>query len=378
MNPRVLKLKRGTLARSLAYCLLLATCVLATCHQPLIFAAEVEPQPSTAGSSDWLRRWRADNTVWRGVHVMVGSSNAVSDLLAELPELAALGVNALVLEINYSFAFQSHPELRNASVLAKEQAARLAGACRERGIRPIPLFNCLGHQSWSKRTGPLLTKYPELDETPGQFPENKGIYCRSWCPQHPKVNEIVFALLDELISAFEADAVHVGMDEVFLIASEHCLRCKGGDPAKLFAKAVNDLHAHLVAQRKVEMLMWADRLLDATTMGYGEWESAKNGTHSAVDLISKDIILCDWHYEELAKYPGKPADYLSIPFFLQKGFRVWPGGWKNVQATEALLQAEQKHQHERLLGHLCTTWGAVKIRDLAEWPPVRAATKKRN
>src|SRR5262249_48634642 len=155
---------------------------------------------------------------------------------------------------------ESHPELCNPSALTKEQASGLARACRERGIRPIPLFNCLGHQSWSRRTGPLLSKYPDLDETPGQFPENQGIYCRSWCPQHPKVHDIVFTLLDELIAAFQADAVHVGMDEVFIVASQHCPRCKDGDPSKLFAKAVNDLHAHLVDQRKVEMLMWADRL----------------------------------------------------------------------------------------------------------------------
>lgn len=347
-------------------------------REPKAPAHEDRSNPPAAGAKPgaWLQQWRHQSKTWRGVHVMLGSSNAASDLVAELPELAALGINALVLEINYAFAFASHPELRNGGALTQEQASRLARECRARGIRPIPLFNCLGHQSWSKQTGPLLTKHPELDETPGQYPENTGIYCRSWCPQHPKVNTIVFALLDELIAAFEADAVHVGMDEVFLIASEHCPRCKGGDPAKLFAKAVNDLHAHLVGQRNVEMLLWADRLLDAATMGYGEWESARNGTHGAVDLIPKDIILCDWHYEELARYRGKPADYVSIPFLLEKGFRVWPGGWKNVPATEALLAAERKHQHERLLGHLCTTWGAVKIRDLAEWPPIRAATSK--
>lgn len=307
---------------------------------------------------------------------MIGSDNSAAELIAELPELAALGVNALILEVNYNFAFESHPELRNRGALTKNRATRLARTCRALGIRPIPLFNCLGHQSWSKNTGPLLTEYPELDETPGQFPENKDIYCRSWCPQHPKVNEIIFALLDELIAAFEADAVHVGMDEVFLIASPHCPRCKDGDPANLFAKAVNDLHQHLAGKRKVEMLLWADRLLDGEATGYGRWEAAKNGTHPAVDLIPKDIILCDWHYEEVAKYPGKPADYVSIPFFLEKGFRVWPSGWKNVQATEALLSSARKHQHERMLGYLCTTWGAVKVRELAEWPPIRAATKK--
>jgi hypothetical protein len=356
--------------------LALGALLLWASHNVSLSAPDTKPASPSIAPSRWLQQWRATNKVWRGVHSMLGSSNAASELIADLPELAALGVNALVLEIDYSFAFESHPELRHAGALSKEQAMRLARACREHGIRPMPLFNCLGHQSWSKRTGPLLTKYPELDETPGEFPENKGIYCRSWCSQHPKVNAIVFALLDELIAAFDADAVHVGMDEVFLIASEHCPRCKGGDPAKLFAQAVNDLHAHLVGQREVEMLMWADRLLDAATMGYGEWESAKNGTHGAVDLVPKDIILCDWHHEELTKYRAKPADYVSIPFFLEKGFRVWPSGWKNVKATEALLEAERKHQHERLLGHLCTTWGAVKIRDLAEWPPIRAATRK--
>ena len=376
MSSRALKTKCVTPSLGIGLALLAA--VLIRGDNSAIAADDVKPNVSgsASSSSSWLQRWRAENKVWRGVHVMVGNSNAASGLIETLPKLADLGINALVLEINYGFAFDSHPELRSGGSLTREEAARLARACRERGIRPIPLFNCLGHQSWSSRTAPLLTKYPELDETPGQFPENKGIYCRSWCPQNSKVNEIVFALLDDFIAAFEADAIHVGMDEVFLIASPHCARCKDGDAAKLFAKAVNDLHAHLVGERKVEMLMWADRLLDSATMGYGRWEAAANGTHGAIDLIPKDIILCDWHYEELAKYPGKPTDYGSIPFFLEKGFRVWPCGWKNVQATEALLDAEQKHKHERLLGHLCTTWGAVKVRDLAEWPPIRAATRK--
>ena len=105
------------------------------------------------------------------------------------------------------------------------------------GIRLIPQFNCLGHQSWSKTTLPLLTKYPEFDETPGQFPGNTNIYCRSWCPQHPEVNQLVFALVDELVDAFEADAFHVGMDEVFLIASEHCSRCKGGDSGQALCES---------------------------------------------------------------------------------------------------------------------------------------------
>lgn len=325
-----------------------------------------------APAAGWTETWRKENPVWRGVHVLVRSPATADELTAALPALRATGVNALILEINYSFAFDSHPELRADGFLGKAQVKALAESCRRAGIRPIPQFSCLGHQSWSKNTYPLLTRYPEFDETPGQFPENKDIYCRSWCPQHPQVNAVVFALLDEIITTFEADALHVGMDEVFLIASEHCPRCKGGDPAKLFAKAVNDLHAHVVGKRKIEMLLWADRFLDSARLGFGEWEAAKNGTAPAVDLVPRDLILCDWHYEELTKYPGKPTEYGSVPFLGQKGFRVWPSGWKNARTAEAFSASAKALKSDRVLGYLATTWGAVTPGKLADWPALQA------
>ena len=336
----------------------------------LLFALlAVSLEAAESNRDSWLADWRKTNPIWRGVQLSVSDDAGANALIEQAPKLAALGLNALVIEVDYHLAFDSHPELRLERVITKDGAAKLAKACRAQGIRPIPLFNCLGHQSWSKTTFPLLTKHPEFDETPGQFKDNQGIYCRSWCPQHPDVNRIIFALLDEMIDAFGADALHVGMDEVFLIASEHCSRCKGGDPAKLFAEAINDLHGQLVGQRKVEMLFWSDRLLDAKSTGYGKWEAADNGTHPAIDLIPNDIILCDWHY-------NKRAEYQSIPLFLEKGFRVWPSGWNKVEATEALIDSAQKHRNERMLGHLCTTWGSARIPQLSEWPPIVAALKK--
>jgi hypothetical protein len=270
--------------------------------------------------------------------------------------IAALGVNTVVLEIGYGYAFQSHPELAQRGGVTREQARSLARVCRNKGIRLIPLFNCLGHQSWAKTTHPLLTQYPELDETPDIPKDNPDIYCRSWCPLHPKVNGIVFALLDELLEAFEADALHVGMDEVFLIGHNQCERCRGKNPAELFARAVNDLHQHLVTTKGVEMLLWGDRLLDDTVMHYGEWEASRNGTAGAVDSIPTDIVICDWHYEKRATYP-------SIPFFLEKGFRCWPSSWRNQDAALALQQQATSTTHPRMIGHLCTTWSSSE--DLA-------------
>jgi Glycosyl hydrolase family 20, catalytic domain len=316
-----------------------------------------------AHAGEWLDAWRATNHIWRGVHLMVGSDAQAIALKEQLPRLAAVGVNAIIVETDYNFEFKSHPELSSRGCVTQAHAHELAAAARASGIRLIPQINCLGHQSWSKNTLSLLTKYPEFDETPGQYPNNTNIYCRSWCPQNPEVNKVVFALVDELMDAFETDAFHAGMDEVFLIASEHCPRCKGGDPAKLFAKAVKDFHDHVVNKQNGELFIWADRLLDAKTMDYGEWESAKNGTAGAVDLIPKDIVLCDWHYEKRTNYP-------SVPYFLEKGFRVWPSSWQPLDAAKAFSEFSRVQKNERVVGFLCTTWGKAKIANAADWPPL--------
>jgi hypothetical protein len=288
--------------------------------------------------------------LWRGVHLMAPEASQLPLVKRAIAEvLVPMGVNVIVLEVDYKFAWESHPELRTGEAITKDQAGELAALCRQHSIRLIPLFNCLGHQSWAKHTLPLLAKHPELDETPQIPPDNPGIYCRSWCPQHPQVNAIVLALMDELLAAFAADALHVGMDEVFLIASDQCPRCRGQEPAKLFAKAVNDYHRHLVGEKKVTMLMWGDRLLEDKEMKYGQWESSRNGTAAAIDLIPKDIVICDWHYELREAYP-------SVPFFQTKGFWVWPSSWRNHPAALALLEYARQNAGEKLLGHLCTTW----------------------
>jgi hypothetical protein len=307
--------------------------------------------------------------LWLGLHVLLESRAAAEELINEIPGLAQVGVNLLIAEVNYNYEYTSHPELRSDDPIPRATVKQLLALCRSHNIRLIPEFECLGHQSWAKKTFPLLTHYPEFDETPGQYPENKDIYCRSWCPLHPEINPIVFALFDELIEAFEADAFHIGMDEVFLIASEFCPLCRGRDPAELYAKAVNDYYGHLVKERGLEMLMWGDRLLDGAATGYGEWEASMNKTYPAVDLIPKDIIICDWHYTKRKSYP-------SIPLFLNKGFRVLPTGWREVKAAKALIDYSLAFPSERLLGHLSTIWKAPKTGETVKWPPLLAASKK--
>jgi hypothetical protein len=299
---------------------------------------------------------------WRAVHLLDYNSDIDLEALGQnLGKLADMGINTVILEVDYNFAFKSHPELRRGSnPITRDGARKFAATCRKLGIRLIPEFQSLGHQSWEGETFPLLTVYPLFDITPGAFPGNQGVYCREWNPLNPAVAEIVFQLIDEIIDAFRAVAVHVGMDEIFLLGSDLSPSTKGQNPAALFAKAVNEIHRHLVRERHVEMLMWGDRLIDGKNYDYGEWESSMNGTAAAVNMIPKDIIVCPWHYEPRDAYP-------SIPMFLDKGFRVLPAGWNKLEATKALIEYSRQYDDPKLLGYMFTTWG-VKKEALVDFP----------
>lgn len=307
-----------------------------------------------APGQETLQRAAEPVASWRGVHVMAWGLAGGPEGLGPLKEaiekvLAPLGVNVIVLEVGYNFDYKSHPELRQTKYITKADVQDLVRVCRQHGIRLIPQFNCLGHQSWRNTLYPLLTQYRELEEPPDVEPGKRWTALRSWCPSHPDVNPIVFALIDELIDAFQADAFHVGMDEVLVVGSKQCPRCKDKTPAEAFAQAVNDYHRHLVQEKKLSMLMWGDRLIDARTMPHDGWSSSNNGTAPAIDLVPKDIIICDWHYD-------KRDDYPSVRYFLDKGFRVWPASWNNVEAARALVANSREHATDRMLGHLSTTW----------------------
>lgn len=294
-----------------------------------------------------------------GIHVLVGSKKGAEQMIRTIPDLAEAGFNTIVAELDYDYEYESHPELRGKDPVTKEMMKTIVRLCRNNNLRLIPEFQSLGHQSWAKDTFGLLTKYPQFDETPGRYPANDSIYCRSWCPLHSDLNPIIFSLYDELLDVCEAEAIHVGMDEVFLIGENDCPRCKGKNKAELYAKAVNDIYDHLVRKRGVEMLMWGDRLLDSAAMGYGSWEASANGTAPAVDMIPKDIVICDWHYTKRDSYP-------SIQFFIDKGFRVLPGSWKEPDATEAFVDYSLSIRSNKMLGHLCTLWREVQPDEVRE------------
>src|SRR3954469_7545960 len=155
----------------------------------------------------------ADSLPIRALHVGVPAKRDLTNALLFIrDELPKQEVNTLVLEFDFNFNFQSRPEFHDDAALGKDEADQIVEACRHAHIQLIPQINCLGHQSWAKRNGRFLDKHPEFDETPGKYPDNEGIYCRSYCPLHPQVHKVLFDLIDELADACKATAIHVGLD----------------------------------------------------------------------------------------------------------------------------------------------------------------------
>jgi hypothetical protein len=279
-------------------------------------------------------------------------------------ELAPSGLNLLILRVDWGYEYQSHPELRGNNPLKKEDVKKLVEVCRKNNIRLMPQINLLGHQSWHSSVGKLLEVYPEFDETPKvQFPEKyewpneDGLYCKSYCSRHPDVHKVVFALVDEIVEAFETDGFHAGLDEVFYIGHEQCPRCYGHDKAELFAAEVTRIRDHL-AQTGTELWMWGDRLIDGKTTGIGLWEGSYNNTHRAIDMIPKDVVICDWHYER--------PDPTAV-LFAAKGLSVVTCPWRTPEVAveqekmmRMFIQTATKDMKPRYQGMLQTVWGSAK------------------
>jgi hypothetical protein len=279
-------------------------------------------------------------------------------------ELVPRKVNTLILRVDYNYQFKSHPELRDSVALSETDVKKLVAVSKSNGIRLIPQINLLGHQSWAGRIGNLLRVYPQFDETPHVlmpekyvWPNPDGLYCKSYCPLHPEVHQVVFELVDEICDVFESSAFHAGMDEVFYIGDDKCPRCSGRDKAELFAGEVTTIRNHLKLKNR-ELWIWGDRMLDGKATGLGMWEASMNNTHRSIDLIPKDVVICDWHYER----PDKTA-----VVFAMKGFRVVTCPWRRpAVSTEQVADMKNFRQtatpimKENYQGILQTVWSSAE------------------
>lgn len=231
----------------------------------------------------------------------------------------------------------------------KSQIKEIVEIAQENDIEIIP---CTG-------PGDVTNSHPELAENP----KNPIMYC----PSNPRTYQILFDLLDEIISIFNPRYIHIGHDEVVEIHRDakyikidqlgYCEKCRKRLPYELFAEDVNKIHQYL-AKKGIGTMIWGDQLLNPLDF-VGDYDDACYGhlVHPAVDLISKEVVICDWHYDNASeKYP-------SIDFFLKKGFKVI--GCPSVYSDENIINFTQYIKdldNPNILGMMQTFWGKMTLR----------------
>jgi hypothetical protein len=286
----------------------------------------------------------------RGFAIAAPRPNGVDDFVKFINEdLAPRKINTLILRIDYGYQFKSHPELRDSAALSKSDARKILEACKKNGISIIPQIDLLGHQSWAGKLNMLLKVYPQFDETPWvkmpapkdyKWPNADNLYCKSYCPLNPDVHKVLFDVIDEITDVFEAKAFHAGMDEVFYLGEDKCPLCGGHDKAVLFANEVQTIRDHL-AEKGKELWIWGDRLIDGHATGIGEWAASYNDTYRAVDMIPRNVVICDWQYDE---------DNQTDVYFAMKGFRVVTCAWN--RPAVAVNQVEDLYRSRAVSGKI--------------------------
>ena len=265
--------------------------------------------------------------------------------------LAPVGITHISIMLYYRFEYKSHPEIVEKPFTSVAVAKRVAAVCKRNGITVVPEIDFPSHQSQIRRDDKdpvgvgILRAYPDMAE-----PYDPNTSTKAVCMRHPRLRPIIYDMIDDLMEAFDTKVIHTGFDEAQNIAK--CPRCKHVAPHILIAELINDCNRY-IKSKGGQMWIWGDRLLDGKlfplcTLMY---ESSIHNTAKAIDLVDKDITICDWHYyfEEMG--------HTTPGYWEMKGFKHLSCTFNSIKGTEQFVFATHVlHESPRTLGTYLTTW----------------------
>ena len=310
---------------------------------------------------------------FRGVHLFLPAVSEMPFAKRLIKYLISpMGYNVAIIEVGAGMRFDSHPEVNAAfleaieksstgewpefphgtvaagTVVEKEDVRAFVDYIKSFGIEAIPEIQSLGHVQYLTQAYPEIAEREDKDynaeiDFRGEDFRPAGFYAHCYCPSLEKPYEVLFDMMDEIIEVFRPNSyVHMGHDEVYQIGI--CPRCKDKDPAELFARDVNRIHAYL-AQKGLKMMIWSDMLQPCT----------KYRTPPAIDLIPKDILMLDfiWYFH----FDKDLEDNLLV-----KDFKVAVG---NLYSSH-YPRYESRMAKKNMVGGQISTWVGTNETDIQQ------------
>lgn len=159
----------------------------------------------------------------------------------------------------------------------------------------------------------------------------------------------LFPLYQTLVDIYRPKTLLIGHDEIPAIRYD---KRTDLDDARILASDIAKISDWL-RHRQINTMVFGDMFLDRRQWSYPLTANSNNpkymsaNTHEALELLSKDIVILDWQYKESADYP-------TIDYFRQKGFKVWGVTWNDPDAAVSMAKSLVRYKGE---GILVSDWG---------------------
>lgn len=208
-----------------------------------------------------------------GFHIDMNVGQFKADYLEKwLKELAALGYNTIIWEVENNIQWETCSQCVSPDAFTKQEFRKLLNLCTTLGIECIPLLQTLGHCEYVLKH----KEYKHFAELPNRIDQ--------YCPLQPQLPEFLKQWIDEYLDLFgKVRKFHIGADEAFSLGK--CPRCadfvKKYSLSELYIQHINSISNHLI-NKGIRPIIWADMLLH-------------HPEH--INKLSPKIILADWMYD---------------------------------------------------------------------------------
>lgn len=208
--------------------------------------------------------------------------------------------------------------------LEKKHVRELASFSASLGVELVPSLNLLGHvENFLEHDE--FKKMSETREGPRQF-EQKSVSCL--CPSLEETRTWAGEVIAEVSELFPSPNLHAGLDETWSLGSCSLCAKKAAEAGLglLFAEFANFLNAEAKNRGKT-MWMWADMCFYY---------------RNALENLSGDIVMADWHYDEIGETPclsffnWRRTDTSAI--LRKNGFKVVLAGSRDIRNTLSLTR----------------------------------------
>ena len=219
----------------------------------------------------------------RGFHIDMNIAQFQGSYLKKkLKDLADLGYNTIIWEVENNIRWETCPECVSPDAFTKAEFKDILAYSRDLGLEPIPLLQTLGHCEYVLKN----ERYRPLAEIPDRIDQ--------YCPRNPEVVTFLRKWIDEYLEVFgPVRYFHLGADEAYTLGE--CPRCKAyvseHSLSDLFIEHINAMSQPLI-EKGIRPVIWGDMLLNHP---------------ESLARLSRRVVVFDWRYD---RYYGVPTVFI--------------------------------------------------------------------